>query len=138
MGFFNSVIQIGRLTKAAEMKISKTGSAIVSFTIGVSELCKAENGEFATRSNFFDVVMFGKYAQACMQSLTKGREVAIKGRLKQERWMKDGKNYSRVVIYAEDLQVLREPKAHETVEEPPSTDFVPQVTEEEALQSPVF
>lgn len=138
MGFFNSVIQIGRLTKAAEMKISKTGSAIVSFTIGVSELCKAENGEFATRSNFFDVVMFGKYAQACMQSLTKGREVAVRGRLKQERWMKDGKNYSRIAIYAEDLQILREPKNHELIEEPPNTDLVPQIMEEEALQSPVF
>lgn len=138
MGFFNSVIEIGRLTKNAEMKLSKAGSAIVNFTIGVSELCKAENGEFATRSNFFDVVMFGRYAQACMQSLTKGREVAIKGRLKQERWTKDGKNYSRIVIYAEDLQVLREPKNQGTVEEPPNMDLVPQVIEEEALQDEVF
>lgn len=138
MGFFNSVILIGRLVKPAEMKMSKSGSAIVSFTIGVSELQKAESGEFATRSNFFDIVMFGKYPQACMQSLTKGREVAIKGRLKQERWEKDGKHYSRIAIYADDLQILREPKGLGTVEEPPSMGFEPQIMEEQVLQNPVF
>lgn len=138
MGFFNSVIQIGRLTKNAEMKMSKTGSAIVNFTIGVSELNKTESGEFTTRSNFFDVVMFGKYPQACMQSLTKGREVAIKGRLKQERWEKDGQHYSKIVIYADDLQILREPKAHEPTEEPQNANLVPQMTEEEILQNPIF
>lgn len=138
MGFFNSVIQIGRLVKPAEMKMSKSGSAIVSFTIGVSELQKSESGEFTTRSNFFDIIMFGKYPQACLQSLTKGREVAIKGRLKQERWEKDGKHYSRVAIYADDLQILREPKGSGAVEEPPSMGFEPQIIEEQVLQDPVF
>lgn len=138
MGFFNSVILIGRLTKNAEMKMSKSGTPIVSFTVGVSELQKNEKGEFSTRSNFFDAIMFGKYPQACMQSLTKGREVAIKGRLKQERWEKDGKNYSRVAIYADDLQILREPKGLGTVEEPPSMGFEPQIMEEQVLQDPVF
>lgn len=138
MGFFNSVIQIGRLVRNAELKLSNSGSAIVNFTIGVSELQKSEKGEFGTRSNFFDVVMFGKYAQACMSSLTKGREVAIKGRLKQERWEKDGKHYSRIAIYADDLQILREPRPLEAVEEPPSIGFEPQVTEEKVLQDPVF
>lgn len=138
MGFFNSVIQIGRLTKNAEMKVSKTGSAIVNFTIGVSELNKTETGNFTTRSNFFDVVMFGKYPQACMQSLTKGREVAIRGRLRQERWEKDNQHYSRVVIYADDLQILREPKPHESTGEPQTTNFIPQPTEEEVIQDPIF
>lgn len=138
MGFFNSVILIGRLVKQAELKISKSGSAIVNFTVGVSELQKAEPGEFVTRSNFFDVTAFGKYPQACMQSLTKGREVAIKGRLKQERWEKDGKHYSKIAIYADDLQILREPKGLGTVEEPPSMGFEPQIMEEQVLQNPVF
>lgn len=138
MGFFNSIILIGRLTKNAELKMSKSGSAIVNFTIGVSELQKEESGKFSTRSNFFDVVMFGKYPQACLQSLTKGREVAIKGRLKQERWEKDGKHYSRIAIYADDLQILREPKGLGTVEAPPSMEFEPQIMEEQVLQNPIF
>lgn len=138
MGFFNSVIQIGRLVKPAELKMSKSGSAIVSFTIGVSELQKSENGEFSTRSNFFDVVIFGKYVQACLPSLTKGQEVAIRGRLRQERWEKDGKHYSRVAIYADDLQILREPKPLRDAEGTSSIGFEPQITEEQVLQDPAF
>lgn len=138
MGFFNSTILIGRLVKPAEMKMSKSGSAIVSFTIGVSELQKSESGGFTTRSNFFDIVTFGKYSQTCLPALTKGREVAIRGRLKQERWEKDGKHYSRIVIYAEDFQVLRAPKPSEDLKEAQSMDFEPQITEEQVLQDLVF
>lgn len=138
MGFFNSVMQIGRLTKNAEMKISKNGFAIVSFSIGVSELCKDEKGEYTTRGNFFDVVMFGKYAQACMQSLTKGQEVAIRGRLRQERWEKDGKHYARVVIYADDMQILRAPKNSKSTKEPPATNYELPAMEADVFEDPTF
>ena len=138
MGFFNSVMQIGRLVRNAEMKMSRNGSAIVSFSIGVSELYKDEKGNFTTRPNFFDVVMFGKYVQACMPSLTKGREVAIKGRLRQERWEKDGKHYARVVIYADDLQILREPKGNKSAAELPAETFEQQAMEAEILEDPNF
>lgn len=138
MGYFNSVMQIGRLVKNAEMKMSKNGSAIVSFSIGVSEPHKDEQGNFTTRPNFFDIVMFGKYVQACMPSLTKGREVAIKGRLRQERWEKDGKHYARVVIYADDLQILREPKGNKQTEGVPTEDFEQQAMEAEILGDPIY
>lgn len=110
MGMFNKLFVIGRLTKAAEATTTPTGTSVVNISLAVSERVKAKEDEYAERANFFDVTFFGNYAKACLNSLTKGREIAVQGKLHQDRWEKDGKKYSRVVIYGEELEILREPK----------------------------
>lgn len=110
MGKFNTAFLIGRLTKAAEMTTSTKGTAIINFSIAVSESFKNSKGEYESYSNFFDITAFGNYAKTCLSALTKGREVAIQGSLHQQRWEKDGKTYAKTVIYCNELEILREPK----------------------------
>ena len=38
--------------------------------------------------------------------MTKGKQVAIRGYLKQERWEKDGQKQSRVVVNCEEIELL--------------------------------
>jgi len=52
------------------------------------------------------VTCFGKTAENLSQYMTKGKQVGVDGSLHQDRWEKDGQNHSRVVINADNIQLL--------------------------------
>ena len=105
MADMNKWLGVGRLTRDAEMKYTSGGMAICKFAIAVN--ARVKHGEsWVDEASFFDVTVFGKAAEAINQYLVKGKQVAIEGRLKQDRWEKDGQNHSRVVINADNVQLL--------------------------------
>ena len=107
----NIVILRGRLTKAAELKTLTSGTPCTNMSMAVNESRKnAATGGWDSIASYFDVVSYGKYAAAAIASLTKGREVLVSGRLKQDRWDKNGETFSRIMVIAENLEILREPK----------------------------
>lgn len=107
----NLVVLKGRLTRAAELKVLPSGTPCTSMSLAVNESRKNSNtGQYDSIPNYFDAVSYGKYAQSAITSLTRGREVLISGRLKQERWDKDGKTQSRIVVITDNIEILREPK----------------------------
>jgi single-strand DNA-binding protein len=113
MSDLNHITLIGRLTRDAELKYAQqTGTAVLSFSIAVGKSIppKYDGGEWGHKTSFFDVVMFGKTAENKAKNLTKGRQVAIEGELQQDRWEKDGQQYSRVKIYASSIQILALPR----------------------------
>lgn len=95
----NSISIIGRLTRDPEIKYTTEGKAILSAGIAVNHYKKDD-------SSFFEWKMFGKPAESVKQYLSKGKQIAIEGYLKQERWEKDGEKFSRVVIIVENLELL--------------------------------
>ena len=101
----NSVILIGRLTRDAELNYSPNGSAIVSISVAVNRSRK-EGDQWISEANFFDVSYFGKGAEAVKQYLTKGKQVAVQGSLKQDRWEKDGQKFSKIRIVANSVELL--------------------------------
>ena len=101
----NHVVLVGRLTRDAELKYLNTGTAICTFSIAVTRSVK-KGDKWEDEGNFFDVSLFGKQGEAVAQYLTKGQQVAVDGELKQDRWQKDGKNHSRVVIVADTVQLV--------------------------------
>ncbi len=96
----NNIVIIGRLAKDP-----------VSSQAGQSSVCKftVANGE-KEHTSFFDVVAWGKLGEICQKFLSKGSQVAIQGRLKQDRWEKDGQKSSRVLIIADNVQFLAKAK----------------------------
>lgn len=96
----NKTWQVGRLTRDAELKTAGNTS-VCKFGIAVNE--KYKETEYV---NFFDVEMWGKFAEALSSYLKKGKQVAICGKLKQDRWEKDGTKRSRVKIVCQELQLL--------------------------------
>lgn len=105
MADINRVIEIGRLTRDAEVTYTPGGMAIAKFTIAVNRRVKNGDG-WADEANYFDVQLFGKSAEALKPYLLKGKQVAVDGYLKQDRWEKDGQKFSKVTINANDIQLL--------------------------------
>ncbi|MCP4350692.1 MAG: single-stranded DNA-binding protein, partial [Desulfobacterales bacterium] len=101
----NRVIQVGRLTKNAELSYTTTGFALTKMSIAVNRR-KKQGDQWVDEANFFDVVIWGKRGEALQNYLVKGQQIAIEGELKQERWEKDGVKRSKVTIEASNIQLL--------------------------------
>ncbi len=102
----NSVTIVGRLTRDSEIRYSQNGGAIVHFAIAVNRRKRTADNKWEDEANFFECVYFGKSAESINQYLEKGRQVAIQGELRQNRWEQDGQSRSRVEIWVNSLQLL--------------------------------
>lgn len=101
----NSVILVGRLTRDAELKYLPSGMAVAELSVAINRN-KKEGDQWVSEANFFDVSLFGKSAENLKQYLLKGKQIAVQGSLKQDRWEKDGQKFSKVRIMANDIQLL--------------------------------
>ena len=102
----NRVIEIGRLTRDAEVSYTPGGMAIAKMSIAVNRSVKGSDGRWMDEANYFDVQLFGKQAEGLKPYLTKGKQIAVDGYLKQDRWEKNGQKHSAVKINANDIQLL--------------------------------
>lgn len=101
----NVVILIGRMVADPELKYTPSGVAVCSFRIAVNRRFKSQNGE--NEADFFDVVAWRQSAEFAANYLTKGRLVAVEGRLQQRSWVQqDGQKRSKVEVVADNLQGL--------------------------------
>ena len=104
----NSVIEIGRLTRdISERDFTYTtgGTARLNLSIAVNRSEK-RNGAWKDKVSYFDVTVWGKTAENIKPYLHKGKQIAVDGYLDQQRWEKDGVKYSKVVIIADNVQLL--------------------------------
>jgi len=105
MADVNHVILIGRLTRDAELKYTSGGQAVCKFAVAVNRR-KKTGDQWVEEANFFDVVLWGRSGEAVNQYLTKGKQIAVEGELRQDRWEQDGQNRSKVEIMANNVQLL--------------------------------
>jgi single-strand DNA-binding protein len=110
----------GNLTKDPEFKHTASGKAVCGISIA-SNHGYSKNGKRTTEVSYFDIEAWGVIAENCAKYLKKGNGVIIEGRLKQDRWEKDGKTQSRIKISASNVQFLFDKKdkvsKHATEEE---------------------
>jgi single-strand DNA-binding protein len=105
MASINTVAMVGHLTRDAELKYTNSGTAIVKFSLALNRRKKVGDS-WQDEAHFFDVTMMGKAAEGVHKFLSKGKQVAISGELRQERWESDGQPRSKVSIFAFSLQLL--------------------------------
>jgi single-strand DNA-binding protein len=105
MSDLNFVTLIGRLTRDAELKYTASGKPVSKFSLAVNERRKVGD-QWKDEASFFEIVLWGQLGESLNQYLAKGKQVAVTGRLKQERWEQNGQNRSKVVINAETVQLL--------------------------------
>jgi single-strand DNA-binding protein len=101
----NRVVLIGRLTRDAEMKFTPSGQAVSKFSLAVNRKRKVGD-QWEDEGNFFDAVLWGRQAETLNQYLVKGKQIAIDGELKQDRWEQDGQKRSRVEVVVNNIQLL--------------------------------
>jgi single-strand DNA-binding protein len=101
----NHVTLIGRLTRDAEYKVLQSGQAVCNFSIAVNRRRKVGD-QWEDEANYFDIVLWGKQADSLNRYLVKGKQIGIDGELRQDRWQQDGQNRSKVVVSANNIQLL--------------------------------
>ncbi|GHT92435.1 single-stranded DNA-binding protein [Spirochaetia bacterium] len=101
----NHVILVGRLTRDAELKYTANGQAVCNFSIAVNRP-KRSGDQWVDEANFFDIALWGRQGEALNQYLLKGKMVGVDGSLRQDKWEQDGQTRSKVVIVANNLQLL--------------------------------
>jgi single-strand DNA-binding protein len=64
------------------------------------------NDQWVEEVTFVDVTLWGRTAEIANEYLSKGSPVLIEGRLKLDRWEKDGQKHSKMRVVGERLQML--------------------------------
>ena len=105
MADVNQVFLIGRLVRDADLRYTTSGKAVSKFAIAVNEKRKIGD-KWEDKADFFEVVVWGQLGESLNQYLTKGKQIAIIGKLTQERWEQDGQNRSKVTVTAYTIQLL--------------------------------
>jgi len=105
----NQVVLIGRIGKDPELKYTPSGIAVVSFSLAVNRPFKSASGEQET--DWFNIVAWRQQAEFAANYLTKGRLVAVQGRLQARSWVaQDGTKRNTVEVVADRLTGLDRPK----------------------------
>ncbi len=104
----NVVAITGNLTKDPELRSTTGGTSVCKMRVAVNGRRKDQSGEWVDKPNYFDVTTFGGQAENCANYLSKGRPVAVEGRLEWSEWeASDGSGKrSKVEIIANSVQFL--------------------------------
>ena len=105
----NRVIITGNLTRDPELRtLSGSGTSVCSMRIACNGRRRNnETNQWEDQPNYFDVTVWGAQGENCSRFLTKGRPVAIDGRLRWREWTaENGDKRQAVDIIAESVQFL--------------------------------
>jgi single-strand DNA-binding protein len=103
----NVVVITGNLTRDPELRHTGGGTAVCDLRVAVNSRRKDQSGNWVDKPNYFDVTVWGAQGENCANYLSKGRPVAIEGRLDWREWeAKEGGKRQAVQIIANTVQFL--------------------------------
>jgi single-strand DNA-binding protein len=104
----NVVAITGNLTKDPELRSTPGGTSVCKLRVAVNSRRKdGQSGEWVDKPNYFDVTVWGAQGENCANYLSKGRPVAVEGRLDWREWeSQDGGKRQAVEIIANSVQFL--------------------------------
>jgi len=107
----NRVILTANLTKDPELRQTPSGTSVCKLRVACNTRRKDGSGQWVDKPNYFDVTIWGAQGENCANYLSKGRAVAIDGRLEWREWeSQEGQKRQAVEIVAESVQFLGDGK----------------------------
>ena len=96
----NKVMLVGNLGKTPEIRHIASGTAVCDLRLATNESYKDKEGHEVKKTEWHDVVVWGKQAENCSKYLKKGRKVYVEGKLSTRVWedSEGNKRYSTEVI----------------------------------------
>jgi single-strand DNA-binding protein len=104
----NRVVLTGNLTSEPELRALPSGTSVCKLRVACNTRRKdGPTGEWVDKPNYFDVTVWGAQGENCARYLSKGRPVAIDGRLEWREWeTEQGGKRQAVDIIADTVQFL--------------------------------
>ena len=104
----NRVNISGNLTRDPELRVTGSGTQILSFGVAVNDRRRnPQSGEWEDYPNFVDCVVFGARAEPLSRFLSKGAKVALEGKLRYSSWeSKDGGRRSKLEVVVDEVEFL--------------------------------
>lgn len=103
----NKAILIGNLGRDPELRYTPGGQPAANFTLATTERWTDKNGQRQERTEWHNIVAWGKLAELVNQYLKKGRSVYIEGRITTRSWDdRDGNKKYRTEIVANQVQFI--------------------------------
>lgn len=116
MASLNKIILIGNLGRDPEIK-QVGDNSVANFSIATKERHKSQTGEWQEKTEWHNIVVWGKRAETCGKYLSKGSAVLVVGKLRTRSWDdKNGgaKRYA-TEIWADDVQFLSKKEENSAV-----------------------
>ena len=103
----NKVILIGNLGKDPEVRFTTNGRAVARFPIATSEFWNDGDGNRQERTEWHNIIVWGKQGETCGQYLAKGRQVFVEGSIRSRSYDdKDGNKRYVTEIIAQRVRFL--------------------------------
>jgi single-strand DNA-binding protein len=107
MASLNRVLIAGRLTRKPELRRTPNGISVTDLLVALNREFVTVAGERQQEVCFVDVVVWGKQAESCVNSLDVSSPVLVEGRLQLDTWHgKDGDKRCKLRVAAERVQFL--------------------------------
>ena len=101
----NTCIFIGNLTREPELRVSRAGTSVCTFTIAVNRRFAQQGGERVT--DIFRINAWRQLGENCARYLAKGRKVAVVGELQARTYEgKDGATRMSLDVSADEVEFL--------------------------------
>jgi single-strand DNA-binding protein len=104
----NKAILVGNLGRDPDVRYLPSGQSVAKFALATSDSYTDRGGSRQERTDWHNIVVFGKQAELCGQYLKKGRQVYVEGRISTRQYdAKDGsgKRYFTEIV-AQRVQFL--------------------------------
>ncbi|HSW40823.1 MAG TPA: single-stranded DNA-binding protein [Acidobacteriota bacterium] len=82
----NKAMIIGYLGRDPESRTTQQGNPVATFSVATTERYDDVNGVRQERTEWHNVVAYGKTADICRQYLAKGRQVYVEGKMQTREW----------------------------------------------------
>lgn len=102
----NKFIGIGNLGRDPEIRATAEGTAVANISIAITEKYKDKQGVQKEVTEWVNIAFFGKLAEVVAQYLRKGSKIYVEGKLKTEKYDKNGETRYSTKIIGERMEMI--------------------------------
>ena len=118
-GTVNKVILLGRMGQDPEVSYTASGTCVAKFSLATNHKVGEEE-----KTEWHNLVAFGKTAEVIGEFLTKGSQIYVDGRLQTSSWEKDGVKRYKTEVIVNQLEMLDRQNKDEEPEEKPAEQVI--------------
>lgn len=102
----NKVLLLGNVGKDPEIRSTQGGTMVANFSLATTDRQKDKDGNWQDRTEWHNLVTFGRTSEIVRDYVAKGSKVYVEGRIQSRTWEKDGQKHYRTEVIVNELVLL--------------------------------